>query len=375
MIKRLLLGSVLALTPALAHADACAAPDVPTSAGYACRRWTTDQFTLSQTVARSLDGNLLENYVYVPAAPKLVGGERRLLVFLPGTGGELGSYRDFMAEAATRGYYVIGLTYRNDLRSLDLCGTWPACADDLYEQNVMGDYHDFYPNSDPGYNSLNYRFGSFVNQLDDDDVGGIDWGQFWSSDAAYTTNRGFSFNGEPAWSKIVIAGHAQGGEMATWITKNKPVIAGLAFEAPYATLDNKHEDGSPFHATFNTVTNHWDNDTTAWTRWNPSPTASTVEDTTFANYLDASMWPVGRIDRLFITLDVDDVGYDAPPKQGWMASAALFALGKYETFLSSLPSVLTPTECSGHTATAVDGCGPWWLRAYWDLMLDRAMTL
>jgi alpha-beta hydrolase superfamily lysophospholipase len=91
-----------------ASADTCFA-DNPAS-GYACWLWTTNAFTGGSTQWRNNAGDLELNYVYVPPHPDTSrGGARTLMLFLAGTGGSAGAYRNFMAEATMHGYYVIGL--------------------------------------------------------------------------------------------------------------------------------------------------------------------------------------------------------------------------------------------------------------------------
>jgi hypothetical protein len=220
---------------------------------------------------------------------------------------------------------------------------------------------------------------------------GFDWKQFYN----YDTN-------DVNWSKIVIAGHSEGGATATWITKNKNVIGGIVFEAPYSDWDNK-PNGAP-------------EDDPDYT---PCATASScpytahggyVDVTRFASYLqnDSTNW----VNKLWITLSSYDQGYDPNPGPfacdannlgvcvGQPCNAGLCtplrwhglnmrgagnALGKTEHFLDgAAPASLNgnkwwtsrtpPTgSCSGHGATVVNGCYPAWMPAYWDLVLNAAL--
>lgn len=384
-----LVGVVLA--DRAAHAD-CRSSLVTT--GYTCWSVRTIDITPAQTQGYSNGGTAEENVVYVPDHP---AAGKKLVLFLPGTGGSVLGYRDFMAEAAHEGYYVVGLAYRNQIHSPDLCGYWSACAGKLYRQNVDGYDDGFYGHDasagiTPAYNSVTYRFGSVLAWANDGGLGGIDWNVFWNFDAAYSPGPGYWYNGAPAWGHIVIAGHSQGGETAAWITKNKPVIAGLTFEAPYANLDNDHSGDDGNDTTPNGPPHHMQKlggvwtDVTAW--YTPWPTAGGfVCDACFADFLDPSTWPSGRIDKLFITLDSRDGGYDLIGNwPGHFMQGAGLHLGKNETqHVNACPAALSsrfnttdfdpPTGCSGHTATIVDGCTPSWIRCYWDLMLDRALTM
>jgi hypothetical protein len=168
------------------------------------------------------------NFAFAPASP---AAGPKLLLFLAGSGAKLEGYTDFMEEAAKDGYYVIGLAYRNDHSHTDLCGCMAECMGLMEQQNVTGIDNGFYSGDAgqgflPKYNSIDHRFSRFVNYLKDHNVDGghFNWTQFLDA------------NGDPRWSKIVVAGHSGGGNAATWILKNKAPIAALTFSAPNANL-------------------------------------------------------------------------------------------------------------------------------------------
>ncbi len=381
-------GVVTVIAARAAHAD-CHSTVV--TSGYSCWVVKTSDIMPSQTYD---DGSNDNNFVYVPDNP---ASGHKMLVFLAGTGEGAANYHDFLAEAAHEGYYVIGLAYRNQIHTPDLCGYWAGCYGKLYRQQVEG-YdngffgHDAAAGQVPEYNSITYRFGMVLDWLIANHGGVVDWNIFWNFNNAYAPGPGYWYNGTPAWSHIVIAGHSQGGETAAWITKNENVIAGLTFEAPYATLDDDHSgddhddttaDGPPHHmkivnGVWTDVTS-WYTDTTQW------PTSGgTVCDTCFADYLEPTSWN-GRQNLLFITLDSYDGGYD--PATSWLGhwmKGAGAHLGKTETqHVNACPSQLATrfnttdydSPCGGHHATVDDSCTPSWIRCYWDLMLDKALTL
>lgn len=382
--------AVLGAAGARARAETCTS-----SADYTCYRYTTDEFTPSETVWYSNSVNLEWNYVYVPAHP---AAGPKLLLFLAGTGASTTAYNDFMREAASRGYYVIGLAYRNQIHTPDICGYWPGCAGFYYQQNVDGKDNGFFSidaqnGQVPAYNSITYRFGMLLTHLLDDGVASsqIDWSTFWDYSAAYAPDPGYWYNGAPAWSKMVVAGHSQGGETTTWITKNKPTIAGLTFEAPYATLDDDHSGDDPYDTTADGPPHHMKKFSAAWldvTSWYTgwATSGGTRCDTCYAKYLDPSTWPSGRVNRLFIMTDSHDPGY---PLDGlsWLGHSMRGVgryLGKSETTgVNSCPSALATrwnttdyvSSCGGHSATIVDGCTPSWITCFWDLELDRALSL
>jgi hypothetical protein len=238
------------------------------------------------------------------------GGHRTLRVFLAGTGSAAGAYTSFMAEATLRGYDVVGLRYRNQVHSLDLCGYWPNCAGNLCQQNVMGEFNGCYGadaavgGAVGGGRARSTTGRAFPDLAQSESYWQYQLGRIWDSSAAHTTAEGFAYNGRPFWSRIVIAGRSQGDETATWITRNKPVITGLVFSAPYTNLNNDRSGDDPNDTTPNGPPHHMKRFGGVWTdvTWDVTPWATTggaASNTTFANVLDPSTWPAGRIERLF----------------------------------------------------------------------------
>ncbi|HKA90369.1 MAG TPA: hypothetical protein VKE22_22055 [Haliangiales bacterium] len=184
----------------------------------------TNAFTSSGTANPTDD-----NYVFVPSQP---ASPARLLLFFPGSGSSLFQYTTFLQHAATRGYYVIGLAYRNEHSPAGLCGCMAACMGELEHQNVSGVDNGFYSADasagiTPALNSVNYRLHAFLDHLNAAHIGGgFDWSQFW-----------YAPGDHPYWSRIVVAGHSGGGSMATWILKNSNAVAAIAFSAPSIILD------------------------------------------------------------------------------------------------------------------------------------------
>jgi hypothetical protein len=166
------------------------------------------------------------------------------------------------------------------------------------------------------------------------------------------------------WSRIVIAGHSEGGATATWIVKNRGVIGGLAFEAPYSMLDNSNNGIPPLFPDF--------------TPYSLGP--YTPSNVTPTNYLhnDSSNW----VNKLWMTLNKYDSGYDNIPAESWPGVnmwKAGQALNKTEMPMSSCPASIgahkwwtsqEPPSCgNGHLATVNDGCTPSWMACYWDEIL------
>jgi hypothetical protein len=331
------------------------------------------------------------NWIYAPDAAH-AHAPATLLVFLPGHGSDADSYTNFLRRAQANGYYVIGLAYQNGKSIQSMCGYYSECAGLMLEQNVSGDANGFYASLEAGFpevdNSINYRLGHLLDKLESQHIANnFHWRQFYD----YTT-------GNVNWDKIVIAGHSEGGATATWITKNRSVIAGLVFEAPYSVLDNDSSDGRPTAGSGFTPF------------WAPDSTR-TRSATTPVGYLhnDSSNW----VNKLWITLNKFDRGYDSstthvtytpgndgvctshstdascsgsscsctiPTWTGLNMQAVGAALGKTEQTMSSAPaslnghkwwtSTVQPTGgCSGHSATVSNGCYPSWMPTYWDQVL------
>jgi hypothetical protein len=147
-----------------------------------------------------------ESYACIPKEP---AAGPLLLVFLPGTGSSVSGYTNFMQFAADRGYYVIGLAYRNDKNHSDLCGCMKWCMGKMEEQNAIGVDNGFYGGDakkgmTPKLNSVDHRLTSLLTFLKDEKIDGksFDWTQFIDK-------------GKPRWKKIVISGHSGGGNLAT----------------------------------------------------------------------------------------------------------------------------------------------------------------
>jgi pimeloyl-ACP methyl ester carboxylesterase len=343
------------------------------------------------------NGGRDSNWIYAPQHPP-TDRPPTLLVFLPGHGSDADGYTEFMREAMAKGYYVIGLAYQNGKSIQSMCGSFADCPGEVLAQNVsFGVDNGFYRavDGDPTPypvvdNSISRRLGAILAKLSSAGIAnGFNWRQFYN----YADN-------EVVWSKVVIAGHSEGGATATWIVKNRPVIAGLVFESPYSVLNND-AGGVPDAGSAFTPYPHL---------FEPIPPAHQDQA---ASYLhnDSSNW----VNRLYITLNKYDRGFDNVPTSVYFSAgndgvctssatdeicypdgschctiptwpgvnmtAAGLALGKTESWMSSAPAALNghkwwtsevqPTGgCTGHGATVADGCFPSWMPAYWDLLLD-----
>src|SRR5262249_23563115 len=158
-------------------------------------------------------------------------------------------------------------------------------------------------------NSINHRLANLLSQLQGAHIaGGFPWTQFYN----YSTH-------QVVWSKIVVAGHSEGGATAAWITKNKPVIAGLSFEAPYSMLNAKfNADGSANGAPTAS------SDFTPYAGATPVPTASNIAPVPYLQC--ATPADCAWANKLHITLNKYDTGYDNIVDTIWYEQATGSAL-------------------------------------------------
>ncbi len=151
--------------------------------------------------------------------PASVAAAGRLLVFLPGTEGVPALYRQVLRTGAARGYHAIGLNYPNGLAVGVLCAgaTDPDCFWDIRREVITGrDLSARVSVAEP--EAIDTRLGKALEYLAQryPDEG---WSQFLDS-------------GVPVWSRIVVAGHSQGGGHAAVIAKLRPVARAVYFAAP-----------------------------------------------------------------------------------------------------------------------------------------------
>ena len=214
-----------ALSIALLAVAGCAAdPDVDVG--------VTQQTSLVATVAPAtadpsdtLAPRALE-YAYAgfPVGPGLtpLPGYGHLVVFLHGGGGTPGGYTTIMQHANSLGFHVVGIEFY-DLADApgspsmdDLCGGDSACI-----ESVLAAMFACTAGSPLPVNAntcVKDRLDKLLEYL----VGADpthNWGQFRNS-------------GHPDWTKIVIAGHSQGGNLAAYIAQHKPVERLVMIGAP-----------------------------------------------------------------------------------------------------------------------------------------------
>jgi hypothetical protein len=141
-----------------------------------------------------------------------------LLLFLPATRERPSNYSAFLTTAREDGYHVLALDYWNDGRSVQLtCGTDPHCYGDVQRNRLDGSHPTRFSAIDAS-NSIENRLGLAISHLSATDPSGG-----WS---------GFDRDGNIDWSRIVVAGHSQGGGESAYISHQHRVLGVLMFSSP-----------------------------------------------------------------------------------------------------------------------------------------------
>ncbi|WP_126247125.1 BPSS1187 family protein [Chitinophaga rhizosphaerae] len=153
------------------------------------------------------------NYAYV--VPDNIR-RNQLLVFLPGTGAEPKNYRKFIRLAAEKGYHAIGLMYPNEPAVNELCaGSADITAHSRARLEII-DGTDRHPGvSVDRTNSIIQRLTDLLHYLDQS-FPGENWAQFLNGN-------------QPAWEKILAAGHSQGAGHAGVMGKQYPLRRVILF--------------------------------------------------------------------------------------------------------------------------------------------------
>lgn len=159
-----------------------------------------------------------EPHVAINPAPTAVAADR-LFVFLPGTEGTPSLYRYVLRVGAARGYHAIGLSYPNALAVGVLCSNSgdAECFWDVRREVITGSNLSARIDVNEA-NSIDTRLAMALGYLARTfpEEG---WGRFVEG-------------GVPVWSRIVVAGHSQGGGHAGVIAKLRPVQRAVYFAAP-----------------------------------------------------------------------------------------------------------------------------------------------
>jgi hypothetical protein len=135
---------------------------------------------------------------------------QNLFLFMSGTGGMPAEALSFLKLAAKAGYRVVSLAYNDEPAIAQACFRTlsTSCAERVRQKRIFGDNvsKDI---DDYSFESIVSRLTRLLIKLDEDhpDDG-------WSS---------YLSNGNPLWPRIAVAGHSQGGGMASFIAKRESV--------------------------------------------------------------------------------------------------------------------------------------------------------
>jgi len=147
-------------------------------------------------------------------------GDQLLLVWLTGTGGlpESAAWPMFNT-ALGAGYRIVALSYIDTPAVAQVCRNEnvdkdPDCATHFRQKRSFGD-NVFSLIADQPQDAIVHRLTALLKYLASNDPTG-DW-------------NGYIENGEPKWSRIVLAGQSQGGGMAAFIAKQKHVASVMDF--------------------------------------------------------------------------------------------------------------------------------------------------
>ncbi len=174
-------------------------------------------FVSPQTTDPSISTNLSNHFV---AVDRSVTQKDQLFLFFAGTGGTPIFYREITKNAGTLGFHAIGLTYPNDEAVNSLCGGVQAdldCYGNVRLEILDGtDRTNLVDVNRP--NSVENRVLKLLAYLNSTRPN-EDWSQFL-------------INGtEINWSRVIVAGHSQGGGHAGIIGRYHPVKRVLMFAA------------------------------------------------------------------------------------------------------------------------------------------------
>ncbi|HEY0259596.1 MAG TPA: hypothetical protein VGC18_07080 [Lacisediminihabitans sp.] len=144
-----------------------------------------------------------------------------LLLFLPATRAQPGNYRAFLAAASSLGYHVLALDYWNRGRSVTrTCTTDASCYTSVQRNRFDGSDPTRFSDVDPA--------NSVLSRLRD----ALDYLRGHDSDGGWSR---YSTGPHIHWSRIVLAGHSQGGGESAYIAHRHRAHGVLMFSSPVDT--------------------------------------------------------------------------------------------------------------------------------------------
>jgi hypothetical protein len=151
-----------------------------------------------------------------------VSAQGRLLVFLPGTQGRPSQYTHILRAAASRGFHAVGVNYQNQTAMGALC-QFSTDADCYWNARNAVIFGGGTPVSGQtpvtGADSIVNRLNKLLASLNASHPA-EGWGQFLLA------------NGTADWSKVVLAGHSQGGGHVGVLAKTVSLGRAVYFSSP-----------------------------------------------------------------------------------------------------------------------------------------------
>jgi len=177
--------------------------------------------TVTDSAITAAPGNGEAPHVVINPSP-LVSPLGELVVFLPGTQGRPTQYTDILRTAAELGFHAVGLNYPNQTAMGSLCRTssnadcyWTARNEVLFgDRTPVSGQSDVSP-ADSIVNRLS-KLLVWMDQQHPDEG----WGQFLLGADAVD------------WSKVVLAGHSQGGGYVGVMAKTVVLDRAIYFSSP-----------------------------------------------------------------------------------------------------------------------------------------------
>jgi hypothetical protein len=184
--------------------------------------WDPDSLKITEIRASETDVNidfeLAKHYTFYN--PTLQGSFRHvLIVYLPGSFDNPLNTLLFPSYAANNGFHAVSLKYENRVAAKSACGssTDSLCFSKYRQEIVTGTDVSDEVDVD-STNSIENRLVKLLIYLDNN-YPSEGWGQYIE-------------NGQPIWSKIIVAGHSQGGGHAAYMGLSKPLNRVLMFSSP-----------------------------------------------------------------------------------------------------------------------------------------------
>src|SRR5881409_3914812 len=187
-----------------------------------------------QTTDPAIDRALDNHYVWLDTTAK---SNRKLFVFLPGTGQNPSIFQLVQQEAARLGYHVIGLMYPTGGGLAKACPTTPdpsACYENARLEIIDGIDRVAFLNVSVA-NSIDNRLTKLLQYLalQYPDEG---WDRFLLRD-------------KPKWSQIAVSGHSQGGGNAAMIAKIRLVARVVLFSSVTDSIQTEAPSWVATHVT------------------------------------------------------------------------------------------------------------------------------